>query len=38
MVVVLNRFDAAVDLYRRNLEWLRSHDALPVVEVPGKDT
>ena len=37
IVVVLNRFDAAVDLHRRNLEWLRTHDALAVVEVPGKE-
>ena len=36
-VVVLNRFDAASDLHRRNLEWLRERDGLRVHTVPGGD-
>ena len=35
VVVVLNRFDAAVDLHVRNREWLRARDGLAVVTVPG---
>lgn len=38
MVVVLNRFDGAVDLHARNLEWLRAHDALTVVTLPGAES
>jgi dethiobiotin synthetase len=34
-VVVLNRFDAASDLHRRNFEWLRTRDGLRVLTVPG---
>jgi dethiobiotin synthetase len=34
-VVVLNRFDDASDLHRRNLEWLRRQDALGVGDVLG---
>lgn len=34
-VVVLNRFDAALDLHVRNREWLRARDACTVVVVPG---
>jgi dethiobiotin synthetase len=35
VAVVLNRFDAAMDLHVRNREWLRGYDALRVVEMPG---
>ena len=35
VVVVLNRFDASVDLHVRNREWLQARDALAVVVVPG---
>jgi dethiobiotin synthetase len=38
VVVVLNRFDAAVDLHLRNRAWLRGRDALTVVEMPGGET
>jgi len=38
MVVVLNRFDGAVDLHARNLEWLRARDALTVVTLPGAES
>ena len=34
-VVVLNRFDAAADLHRRNLAWLRDRHA--VCAIPGTD-
>ena len=37
VMVVLNRFDAAVDLHVRNREWLQARDALAVVVVPGGD-
>jgi dethiobiotin synthetase len=37
VMVVLNRFDAAVDLHVRNREWLQARDALSVVGVPGGD-
>ncbi len=37
VMVVLNRFDAAVDLHVRNREWLQARDALGVVGVPGGD-
>jgi dethiobiotin synthetase len=37
VMVVLNRFDAAVDLHVRNREWLQARDALAVVGVPGGD-
>jgi dethiobiotin synthetase len=33
-VVVLNRFDASVDLHVRNRSWLRSLDLGPVVTIP----
>jgi dethiobiotin synthetase len=36
LVVVLNRFDPADDLHRRNADWLRRHDRLAVVVVPGE--
>ncbi len=36
VLVVLNRFDAAVDLHVRNREWLQARDGLAVV-VPGGD-
>jgi dethiobiotin synthetase len=35
VVVVLNRFDAALDMHVRNLEWLRGRDGLRVLTVPG---
>ncbi len=38
VVVVLNRFDASVDLHSRNREWLRARDALTVVTVPGGES
>ncbi|MCB0975912.1 MAG: dethiobiotin synthase [Acidimicrobiales bacterium] len=34
VVVVLNRYDATVDLHRRNLEWLRTREGLEVVTDP----
>ncbi len=34
-VVVLNRFDPAVDLHLCNLEWLRERDGLRVFTAPG---
>ncbi len=36
-VIVLNRFDAAMDLHRRNLEWLRQRDGRRVFTVPGDE-
>ncbi len=36
-VVVLNRFDAGLDLQQRNLEWLRDRDGREVLTVPGGD-
>jgi hypothetical protein len=33
--VVLNRFDAASDLHRRNLEWLSGRDGGRTVTVGG---
>ncbi len=38
VVVVLNRFDGGVDLHSRNLEWLRTRDALTVVTMPGAES
>ena len=35
VVVVLNRFDAAVPMHIQNAEWLRTRDGLTVVELPG---
>ncbi len=35
-VVVLNRFDPADDLHRRNADWLRHHDGLAPVVSPGE--
>jgi dethiobiotin synthetase len=35
VVVVLNRFDARVDVHVRNLEWLRTQDGMTVVTLPG---
>jgi dethiobiotin synthetase len=35
VIVVLNRYDAAVDLHVRNREWLKARDELTVVAVPG---
>lgn len=37
VVVVLNRFDAIVDLHTRNRAWLEASDALTVVSVPGEE-
>jgi len=37
VAVVLNRFDGTLDLHARNLEWLRTRDALTVVTVPGDE-
>ena len=34
IVVVLNRFDATVDLHRRNLDWLSTREGLEVVTDP----
>ena len=34
-LVVLNRFDASVDLHVRNRSWLRALDLGPVVTIPG---
>ncbi len=33
-IVILNRYDGAVDLHRRNLEWLRTREGLEVVTDP----
>jgi dethiobiotin synthetase len=38
VVVVLNRFGVGVDLHARNLEWLRTRDALTVVTMPGAES
>ena len=35
VAVVLNRFDAAVDVHIQNARWLRSRDGLTVVTLPG---
>jgi len=35
VVVVLNRFDMAVDVHIQNAAWLRARDGQTVVEVPG---
>jgi dethiobiotin synthetase len=37
VMVVLNRFDGAVDLHVRNRKWLQARDELAVVGVPGGD-
>lgn len=37
-IVVLNRYDAAVDLHVRNREWLRARDGLTVVATPGGES
>jgi dethiobiotin synthetase len=37
IVVVLNRFDARVDLHVRNFEWLQARDGLWVLAVPGEE-
>jgi dethiobiotin synthetase len=34
LVVLLNRFDPAVELHRRNLDWLRTREGLEVVTDP----
>jgi dethiobiotin synthetase len=34
VVVVLNRFDATIDLHVRNLDWLRTREGLEVVTDP----
>ena len=36
-VIVLNRFDATVDLHRRNRDWLRERDGLSVFVTPGDE-
>ncbi len=38
VVLVLNRFDASVDLHERNREWLEARDGLMVVVVPGGES
>ena len=38
VVIVLNRFDAAVQLHQWNLEWLRWRDVLTVVTTPGEES
>jgi len=38
LVVVMNRFNGAVDLHRINVQWLRTRDGFPVLEVPGRET
>jgi dethiobiotin synthetase len=38
VVVVLNRFDAAVDLHVRNRKWLTARDGLTVLAVPGEES
>lgn len=38
VIVVLNRYDAAVDLHVRNREWLQSRDGLTVVTMPGGES
>ena len=35
VVVVLNRFDPADDLHRRNRDWLADQDGIAVVTTPG---
>ena len=35
VAVLLNRFDAAKDLHKWNLEWLHTRDGLSDVELPG---
>jgi len=37
LVVVLNRFDPADELHRRNRSWLRQHDQLSVVTTSDGD-
>lgn len=37
LVVVLNRYDADMDLHRRNREWLQGRDGLTVVALPGDE-
>jgi len=37
LVVVLNRFDPADDLHRRNRDWLADRDGLPVLVTPGDE-
>lgn len=34
LVVLLNRFDPAIELHRRNLDWLRTREGLEVVTDP----
>jgi dethiobiotin synthetase len=36
-LVVLNRFDAARDLHRRNRAWLAERDGLEVLTLPGQE-
>jgi dethiobiotin synthetase len=36
-IVVLNRFDATVDLHRRNRQWLQERDERTVVALPGEE-
>jgi dethiobiotin synthetase len=35
VIVVLNRYDPALDLHVRNRQWLQARDGLTVVTVPG---
>lgn len=37
LVVVLNRFDVALDLHSRNRDWLRERDGLMVFVTPGDE-
>jgi len=37
VVVVLNRFDPADDLHRRNRDWLVDRDGMAVVTTPGEE-
>jgi dethiobiotin synthetase len=37
VIVVLNRFDAEIDLHVRNREWLSARDELTVLALPGQE-
>jgi dethiobiotin synthetase len=37
LVIVLNRFDANIDVHRRNRAWLTEQDGLTVVTLPGEE-
>ncbi len=38
LVVVLNRFDTAMDVHIQNVAWLRARDGLKVVALPGGES